>query len=325
MVQTIGLEEKVLMIKDSTEFRTRQPRVCRDSNYVNITFEDLEMDFKTMSSNRKSLNADALLSEIDSKNGHVFANLGVSAALQVNYNGKDYQVVVGQIRQGQGFSDNVAKLISGYIPSQFLNDPHGAMLVEIAEEFLPITFGSRFLCGKLENGQELPKPYTAVAEYEHADPFVLRAGNYALSADRRKVHINGKEMPGNPRVFYHSAVNGVQIVFPFKLDIDLNSLEGISHAEAEEKQRKTAHLRHAEDSPPEKGFLKTYLNKQPLYLLKTEKGRLTGEVSCFECGALAEVDEGKPITLSEAFAPAQEGIITVPNISFARYLANGSR
>lgn len=62
------------------------------------------------------------------------ANLGVSIRLTLNWQGRDYWVVVRQRRKDRG--DVVLKLISGYVPAHQLNLPLLTATQEMAEECL---------------------------------------------------------------------------------------------------------------------------------------------------------------------------------------------
>ncbi|MCP6341460.1 hypothetical protein NL462_27270, partial [Klebsiella pneumoniae] len=60
------------------------------------------------------------------------ANLGVSVRLTLNWQNRDYWVLVRQRRRDRG--DVVLKLISGYVPAHELNLPLHTAIQEVAEE-----------------------------------------------------------------------------------------------------------------------------------------------------------------------------------------------
>ncbi len=101
-----------------------------------------------MGSYRKPVPVEVVRQEIDSPQGHLFANLGVSAYMVLGHNDEEYLVAVGQIRKSEGFSDKVAKLLSGYVSAKFLANPLDSLLNEISEEFLPMTWTGKFLSGQ---------------------------------------------------------------------------------------------------------------------------------------------------------------------------------
>ena len=97
------------------------------------------------------------------------ANLGVSVRLTLQWQNREYWVLVRQQRPDRG--DVVLKLISGYVPAHELNLPLLTAISEIAEECLLETpegwLGGRF------NDTWLPAPYAAALHYREALPFVL--------------------------------------------------------------------------------------------------------------------------------------------------------
>jgi hypothetical protein len=313
MPESTGLESRILMTKNPADFRTRQVRIARDGNQVYILPEGPEIDFRTMGSYRKPVPVDVIQKEIDSPEGHLFANLGVSAYLVLAHKGDDYLVTVGQIRKSEGFSDKVAKLLSGYISAEFLNTPEDAILNEVSEEFLPMTWSGKFIPGYFYE-ENLPQPYKDIAEYAKESEFSLWASsNNSKNTDcNRAVFIDKKPVICAPRIYYHANVNGAQLVFPLKAEI-FPGLAGISHAE-------TAFLRHAEEKF-EKGVLNAYMDPMPLYLLKLENNKPNGEVFTFLNGKLEPVD-ASGLVLSEAFVPSvHDGIIGANNITLKDYLA----
>lgn len=316
---TTGLESRILMTKNPADFRTRQVRVRRNADAVFVEPEGPEIDFNTMGSYRTPVSVKQVLEEIEG-NGHLFANLGVSAYLILRHNFDKYLVTVGQIRKTEGFSDKVAKLVSGYVSAEFLTNPLDSMLNEIAEEFLPVTKNGEFISGGF-CGDKLPKPYKNVAEYTEEKPFTLCLASQSWpSTDYyRTVFISGNPSACLPKIYYHANVNGAQLVFPFEVHLFFEDLAEISQAETELKTNRAAHLKHAEERP-ENGVLNAYMDPLPLYLLKLQSGKPNGEVYTFLDGKLQLVTEVS--VLSEAFVPAvHDGIIGANNITLQDYLA----
>ncbi len=314
MPESTGLESRILMTKNPADFRTRQVRVSRDADTVFVEPEGPEIDFRTMGSFRKPVPVEVIQKEIDSPQGHLFANLGVSAYIVLHDARNDYLVTVGQIRKSEGFSDKVAKLVSGYVSAEFLANPFESMLNEISEEFLPVTGEGKFLSGDFYR-QKLPQPYKNIAEYADKNPFVLWVVslNSQNTDSHREVFTDGEPTPSAPRIYYHANVNGAQLVYPLRVDLLLEGLAGISQAE-------TAHLKHAEEKF-EKGVLNAYMDPLPLYLFKLEGNKPNGEVFTFLGGKLQKIDTDG-LVLSEAFVPAvHDGIIGANNITLKDYLA----
>jgi len=318
MLPTTGLEGRLLLKKNPADYHTRRVRVKRDANTVSIVPEGDIINFKTMMGYRTPAKVEDVLKGIDSPEGYLFANMGVSASVQLQHNGEEYAVAVAQFRKD--LCDHVFKLISGYTPIETLTTPLDVIILEIAEEFLPITWDGKFVSGVFD-GKQMPRPYAEVNAYEDAHPFAVAAAEHAsykrLSLDQRTLLMNGKEMPGNPHIYYQAPVNGAQLVYPLSIQVDLDTVAGISHAET----KKAAHLRHAEDKFAG-GLLNAYLDPEPLCLLKLQDGRLNGEAYMFGAGKLEKVDS-TGFMLSEAFMPSSvhDGIIPQPNISLADYLA----
>lgn len=347
MIPTTGLEGRLLMAKNPADYKTQRVRVRRDAQAVYIEPEGDIINFKTMMGFRTPAKVEDIQQGIDSKEGYLFANMGISAAVQIRHNGEDYAVAVAQAREDIG--DHVFKLISGYTPIETLTTPRDAMLTEIAEEFLPITWDGKFVSG-ISEGKPMPKPYAQVNAYEDAHPFEVTSTAHEsyerLSLDKRTLLMNGKEMPGNPRIYYQAPVNGAQLVFPVTINVDFDTIAGIAHAETAPVSKRAAHLRHAEDKFAN-GLLNAYLDPEPLCLLKLQDGRLTEELYRFLAGGLCRVDQGvygigvdadskklviseeypgfdpKNVLLSEAFMPSSVhgGIIPQPNVSLKDYLA----
>jgi hypothetical protein len=314
---TTGLENRILMTKNPADFRTRQVRVRRNADTVYVEPEGPEIDFRTMGSYRKPVAVEDILKGIDSPEGHLFANIGVSAYLVLNHNGVDYLITVGQIRKSEGFSDKVAKLISGYVSADFLANPFASMINEISEEFLPVTGSGKFLSGD-HYGEKMPQPYKKIVEYADENPFLILASSKNLNStdSHRIVCINKTPAYCAPRIYYHANVNGAQLVFPLRVEVDLKELAGLSQSETE---LKPAHLKHAEEKF-EKGVLNAYMDPLPLYLFKLEGNKPNGMVFTFLDGKLQLVTEA-PV-LSEAFVPSvHDGIIGANNITLKDYLS----
>ena len=94
---------------------------------------------------------------------------GVSVRLTLNWQGRDYWVLVRQRRLDRG--DTVLKLISGYVPAHELNLPLLTAIQEVAEECLVETAGG-WLGGRFGDTW-LPTPYQGSLRYRENSHFVL--------------------------------------------------------------------------------------------------------------------------------------------------------
>ncbi|MEJ5863249.1 metal ABC transporter ATPase [Pseudomonas farsensis] len=139
------------------------------------------------------------------------ANLGVSVRLTLNWQGRDYWVLVRQRRQDRG--DVVLKLISGYVPAHELNLPLLTAIQEVAEECLLETpegwLGGRF------NDTWLPTPYSAALHYREAPPFVLSPQSGAA----RPVQCANLTLMERPRAYVHLPTASLQLIYDLRLQV----------------------------------------------------------------------------------------------------------
>ena len=324
-----GLEGRV--VADSKpEVVSQRVRVRRDRDNVYVTPEGPEMGFKAMSSYRKPLGCSAseMSDRLGSEDGILLANMGVSASLQVTDGTDLFEVVVRQNRDNDGFKDVVSKLVSGYVDVRHLTTPLDAALTEIAEEFVPITWGTKVI-GGMYDGKPLEKPYDGVQVDDtvlgydsrfifnlHSRDLLItdRSGIHRNSVDPRIVHINDVPVPGKPRIYYSPGTASAQLLFGFGLRIDLSQIGDMQHAE---KSHDVERILHGEDKK-DQGVLKTFLGKEPLHLARIgDDGRLTGEFYLFRGGKMVDATQ----RLSEVFAPSSHfGIIEESNITVPDYL-----
>lgn len=293
----------IVLNEGKPSIENRRVVIARDEMGYNIKPIDPVMSFKQMAELRKRGVSEETIDESLNSAGHVFANLGVSSVLTMNYAGQVYLLTVRQDRPD--FGDSVAKLVSGYVDTTELPNPFTAMLREISEEVLPIEE-----CGRLarfyHQGFELENPFP---EYFKRSPLslnLLESGFYQSKGLGDHVFISGRRLSGDPAIYFHAPTNSAQLVFNYNL-VSSGLLEehGIS-------------MQHNEDKMVD-GKLKTLLHPEGIYLIALRDGELTDQVATMKDGILRPVDPRK-VVLSEVFVPKKKGIVTANNISLIDYL-----
>ena len=139
------------------------------------------------------------------------ANLGVSVRLTLNWQGRDYWVLVRQRRLDRG--DTVLKLISGYVPAHELNLPLLTAIQEVAEECLVETAGG-WLGGRFGDTW-LPTPYQGSLRYRENSHFVLTP----LSGAARPVQAGSLRLLERPRAYVHLPTASLQLVYDMRLEL----------------------------------------------------------------------------------------------------------
>jgi len=310
---------KILAEKNPDEFKSKKVRVQNKRGKIAISSEGSEMDFQEMMTLRKPENPRVIVDEIEC-NGHLFANLGVSTSLTTSYNGSDYLVLVKQDRID--FGDSVAKLISGYVPADKLACPIESLEEELTEEFLPFSEEGILLGGFL-NLKPLPQPFTKIVQYEQRFAYQMFECNlYELSGlVGEHIDIEGKPLQQNGKLYFHSLSNSVQIVFNHHVEIPKITQNGVVHAELNYLQKNNGFLNHSEDVfDPDENSLNVTLKPEGILLLELDGGDITNKIyTCME-GVLKPFNQA--ITLSEAFAPKDKGIVNQNSITLEDYLRN---
>lgn len=212
------------------------------------------------------------------------ANLGVSVRLTLNWQNRDYWVLVRQRRQDRG--DVVLKLISGYVPAHELNLPLLTAIQEVAEECL-IETPQGWLSGRF-NETWLPAPYAAALHYREAMPFRLTP----LSGAARPVRCASMTLIERPRAYVHLPTASLQLIYDMRLEIP--------------KEARPLSLFHV-DECLEKDQLVARLNrsKPDLYLMPLENGVPLPELYTLKRDKLTPAGT-RGLYLAESFA-AQEG------------------
>ena len=208
------------------------------------------------------------------------ANLGVSVRLTLNWQGRDYWVLVRQRRQDRG--DVVLKLISGYVPAHEINLPLHTAIQEVAEECLLET-PEGWLSGRF-NETWLPAPYISALHYREALPFRLTP----LSGAARTVRCGGQPLMERPRAYVHLPTASLQLIYDLRLEVP--------------KEAKSLSLMHVDERLEGDQLVARLDRKRPdLYLMP-----LTDGLPCAELYTLHK-DKLQPastrgVHLAESFA-----------------------
>jgi len=208
------------------------------------------------------------------------ANLGVSVRLTLQWQNRDYWVLVRQRRQDRG--DVVLKLISGYVPAQELNIPLHTAIQEIAEECLLETpegwLGGRF------NDTWLPAPYSAALHYREALPFRLTP----QSGSARPVRCANLQLLERPRAYVHLPTASLQLIYDLRLEVP--------------KEAKSLSLFHVDERLEGDQLVARLDRKRPdLYLMPLQDGEPLAELYTLKKGQLSPAGT-RGLYLAESFA-----------------------
>ena len=223
------------------------------------------------------------------------ANLGVSMQLTLEWQNRDFWVLVRQHRPAQG--DQVLKLISGYVPQAELEQPFRTALQEISEECLIET--EHGWLGGCHAQQRLDQPYCAHLDY-------CREHFYELQADVPAT--TGKRLPlaQQPYAYVHTATASLQLVYPLRLRLPT--------------EIRQPSLYHVDEQLLDNELL-TRLDRrrQDLFLLALERGKPTGELLTLRGGQLRTAST-RNLWLSERFCPQEGWLIHQQRIRWPDWL-----
>ena len=216
--------------------------------------------------------------------GLELANLGVSVRLTLQWQGRDYWVLVRQRRQDRG--DVVLKLISGYVPAHEVNLPLHTAIQEVAEECLLETpegwLGGRF------NETWLPAPYISALHYREALPFRLTPNSGAA----RPVRCGSQPLLERPRAYVHLPTASLQLVYDLRLEVP--------------KEAKSLSLFHVDERLEGDQLVARLDRKRPdLYLIPLTDGQPCAELYTLSKDKLHAAST-RGLHLAESFA-RQEG------------------
>jgi hypothetical protein len=226
------------------------------------------------------------------------ANLGVSVRLTLNWQNRDYWVLVRQRRQDRG--DVVLKLISGYVPAHELNLPLHTAIQEVAEECL-IETPQGWLSGRFKDIW-LPAPYSAALHYREAMPFRLSP----LSGAARPVRCGSMTLIERPRAYVHLPTASLQLIYDMRLEVP--------------KEARPLSLFHV-DECLEKDQLVARLNrsKPDLYLMPLENGVPLPELYTLKRDKLTPAGT-RGLYLAESFAEQEGWVVREERIRWKDWL-----
>lgn len=212
------------------------------------------------------------------------ANLGVSVRLTLNWQNRDYWVLVRQRRQDRG--DVVLKLISGYVPAHEVNLPLHTAVQEVAEECLLET-PEGWLDGRF-NDTWLPTPYAEALHYREALPFRLSP----VPGTAHPVRCGALDLIGRPRAYVHLPTASLQLVYDLRLEVP--------------RQATSLSLFHVEEKLKKEQLVVCLNRSRPdLYLMPLKNGQPCAELYTLKKDQLHPAST-RGLYLAESFAP-QDG------------------
>ena len=208
------------------------------------------------------------------------ANLGVSVRLTLNWQGRDYWILVRQRRPDRG--DVVLKLISGYVPAHELNLPLLTAIQEVAEECL-IETADGWLGGRFGDTW-LPTPYQPALRYREICHFRLSP----LSGAARSVQCGNLTLMERPRAYVHLPTSSLQLVYDLRMELP--------------KECRAPSLFHVDERLVDGQLIARLERRTPdLYLLPLQNGKPTDELLMLKKGSLHPAST-RGVWLSESFA-----------------------
>lgn len=285
---------KVLVRKAPTDFKTLALHV--EASAAGLSYQGIgpPLNFSQVLDRRQPLPLDdAEQFQVD------LANLGVSVRLTLNWQGRDYWVLVRQRRLDRG--DVVLKLISGYVPAHELNLPLLTAIQEVAEECLLETpegwLGGRF------GDTWLPTPYHSTLRYRESTSFSLSP----LSGAARPIRCGNLTLIERPRAYVHVPTSSLQLVYDLRLELP--------------KEARQLSLFHV-DERLEDGKLVARLDrtKPDLYLIPLNQGKPSAELLTLKQGALVPAST-RGIFLAESFAPQEGWLVRDERIRWKDWVA----
>ena len=281
----------ILARKDPRTFKTQPLHVEADAQTLVYQPVGAPLNFSQMLERRRPLEID------DPQHFTVeLANLGVSVRLTLEWQGRDYWLLVRQQRADRG--DCVLKLISGYVPSHELNLPLHTALQEVAEECLVETtkgwLGGRF-------GEHwLVQPYRDVLAYHEAAHFKVSP----LSGAARPIRAGRLPLLERPQAYVHLPTASLQLVYELRLELPVHlSAPSLFHVDERlEEQQLIARLERC--SPD-------------LYLLPVDNP--DGELFTLQNGELCPACTDN-LWLSEGFAGQDGWLVREERISWGDWL-----
>ncbi|WP_219062395.1 metal ABC transporter ATPase [Pseudomonas sp. UMAB-08] len=284
---------RTLIRKNPNNFKTLPLAVEATPEGLNYQSTGMPLNFaQTLQRRRKIEVADAERFSVE------LANLGVSVRLTLNWQNRDYWVLVRQRRRDRG--DVVLKLISGYVPAHELNLPLHTAIQEVAEECL-IETPQGWLSGRF-NDTWLPAPYASALHYREALPFRLSP----LSGAARPVRCGSMTLMERPRAYVHLPTSSLQLIYDMRLEVP--------------KEARPMSLFHV-DECLENDQLVARLNRSrpDLYLMPLENGVPKPELYTLKRDKLQPAST-RGLYLAESFAPQEGWIVRDERIRWKDWL-----
>lgn len=285
---------RTLIRKDPSSFKTLPLHVEASPEGLIYQGRGMPLNFAQMLVKRQPLHVP------DSQRFAVeLANLGVSVRLTLNWQGRDYWVLVRQRRADRG--DVVLKLISGYVPVHELNLPLLTAIQEVAEECLLET-PEGWLSGRFGDTW-LPTPYQHSLSYLDSCHFSLTP----LQGATRPVQCGSLKLLERPHAYVHLPTASLQLVYDLRLELP--------------KAARELSLLHV-DECLEQGTLVARLNRErpDLFLLALDQGRPTAELLTLTQGELSATST-RGLWLSESFAPQDGWLVRDERIRWKEWLS----
>lgn len=226
------------------------------------------------------------------------ANLGVSVRLTLNWQGRDYWILVRQRRQDRG--DVVLKLISGYVPAHEINLPLHTAIQEVAEECLLET-PEGWLSGRF-NDTWLPAPYAAALHYREALPFRLSP----LSGAALPVRCGSQQLLERPRAYVHLPTASLQLIYDLRLQVP--------------KEAKSLSLFHVDERLEGQQLVARLNRSRPdLYLMPLKEGQPCAELYTLKKDRLHPAST-RGLHLAESFARQDGWLVREERIRWKDWL-----
>lgn len=289
---------RLLARKDPAAFKTLPLYVEADRERLHYRSLGLPLNFAQMLERRSTISvADPQHFAVE------LANLGVSVRLTLNWQGRDYWLVVRQRRPDRG--DVVLKLISGYVPAHELNLPLLTAIQEVAEECLIESEGS-WLAGRFADTW-LPTPYQGPLHYRDSSHFRLSP----LSGAARPVQCGNLTLLERPRAYVHLPTASLQLVYDMRLELPGDCRQ--------------PSLFHVDERLEENQLVARLERRRPdLYLLPLSGGLPSGELLSLQHGE-TQAASTRGIWLSESFAAQDGWLVRDERIRWKDWLAGLDR
>ena len=290
-----------ILFEKPTERHQRVKIVIYDSQATILPFGNIISDLD-MSALRKN-GTDPKTISVNTKNklGHVFANLGISAIINITID-NDRKFLMMPRRGETG-----TKLLSGYIPVEDQNDPIKVLFREVDEEILLIT------SDELAIGHGQPFGQCLTYSDEKLEITCSLSKTMDLDSFTGDIWHNGQILSHGPMLMFHASSNSAQLIYSLYINFSSNWLErlgiGLHHTE----DRRT-------NQEPD-GHLQTIFHEHGMLLVELKNNRLTENVFIIKDGVLNPFSmNGDNIILSEAFAPKHDFVAVDNSILLSQFV-----